>query len=122
MVSDDSGRRPEGGRQTPDAGLRTPDSGADAAAGQDVASDAEVLAGIADIARKQLDWHGAVSREMPLLETFELDSLRQLTLVVEVEDRFRIRLDDRDEQSIATVGDLVDVIRRKLAGPAADAH
>jgi acyl carrier protein len=83
--------------------------------------DAEILDAIAEVARKQLDWHGPVSREMRLLETFDLDSLRQLTLVVEIEDRFRIRLDDRDEASVATVGDLVDTIRRKRAGSAADA-
>ncbi len=83
--------------------------------------DADILAGIAAIARQHLNWDGAVSREMPLLETFDLDSLRQLTLVVEIEDRFRIRLDDRDEESIATVGDLVDAIRRKRAATATDA-
>ncbi len=83
-------------------------------------ADADVVAGIADIAAQHLGWHGPVSRDMPLLETFELDSLRQLTLVVAIEDRFRIRLDDRDEESIATVGDLVDAIRRKRA-VAADA-
>jgi acyl carrier protein len=82
--------------------------------------DLGILSVIADIAAKHLDWHGAVSRDMPLLETFELDSLRQLTLVVEIEDRFRIRLDDRDEESIVTVGDLVDTIRRKRAAAAAD--
>lgn len=84
--------------------------------------DAEILAGIVDIAKRQLDWRGAVSLDMPLLETFDLDSLRQLTLIVEIEDRFRIRLDDRDEASIATVGDLVGAIRRKLAEPATHAH
>lgn len=84
--------------------------------------DAGVLAGIADIARRSLDWNGHVSPGMPLVETFDLDSLRQLTLVVAIEDRFRIRLDDQDEGSIATVGDLVDVIRRKIAESAADAH
>lgn len=82
--------------------------------------DTDILAGIADIAARHLDWHGAVSREMPLLDTFNLDSLRQLTLVVEIEDRFRVRLDDRDEESIVTVGDLVDAIRRKCGATAAD--
>ncbi len=86
-----------------------------------VPGDPEILGVIADIAAKHLDWRGAVSRDMPLLETFELDSLRQLTLVVEIEDRFRIRLDEGDEESIVTVGDLVDVIRRKRAAAPADA-
>ncbi len=86
------------------------------------ADDREVLAAIVEVARRHLDWNGQVSRDMPLLETFDLDSLRQLTLVVEIEDRFHIRLDEHDEESIATVGDLVDVIRRKLALAAPDAH
>ncbi len=85
------------------------------------ADDTEILAGIADVAARHLDWHGDVSRDLPLLEAFELDSIRQLTLVVAIEDRFRIQLDDRDEESIVTVGDLVDTIRRKRAAPAADA-
>ncbi len=82
--------------------------------------DAEILDGIAQIARTHLDYRGGVSRDLPLLETFDLDSLRQLTLVVAIEDRFRIRLDEQDENSVATVGDLVDLIRRKVAGSAAD--
>jgi acyl carrier protein len=32
-----------------------------------------------------------------------------------VENRFRVRLDEEDEAAIETVGDLVDVVRRKLA-------
>jgi acyl carrier protein len=76
--------------------------------------DAFVLAGIADVARQHLQWTAPASRDLPLVEAFELDSLRQLTLLIELENRFRIRLDDRGETSILTVGDLVDVIRRKL--------
>ncbi len=75
----------------------------------------EALDGVADVARTHLGWHGPVSRDLPLVETLELDSLRQLTLVIEIEDRFRITLDEGDEESLSTVGDLVDVIKRKAA-------
>jgi acyl carrier protein len=85
------------------------------------ADDRDILAGIAEVAAAHLDWHGAVSREMPLLETFDLDSLRQLTLVVAIEDRFRIRLDERDEEAIVTVGDLIEAIRRKRGATPPDA-
>ena len=85
------------------------------------ADERDILDGIAELAALHLKWHGTVSRDMPLLETFNLDSLRQLTLVVAIEDRFRIRLDDRDEESVVTVGDLVDAIRRKRGATAADA-
>ena len=45
----------------------------------------------------------------------ELDSIRLLTLAMEIEDRFEICLDEEDEESILTVADLVGVVRRKLA-------
>jgi acyl carrier protein len=77
----------------------------------------EILAGIADVARTHLAWTGEVRRDMPLVETFSLDSLRQLTLVIELENRFRVKLDDLDEETLVTVGDVVDVLRRKLAKP-----
>jgi acyl carrier protein len=84
-----------------------------------VVSDAgSVLAAVAEIARTHLAWSGPLSPEMPLVETFGLDSVRQLTLVIEIEDRFRIRLDDQDEASLVTVGDLLDVIGRKVAARA----
>ncbi len=72
-----------------------------------------MLAGIADVARQHLGWTGPLEETMPLVETFELDSLRQLTLVIELENRFQVKLDEQDEESITTVGDLVKVIRRK---------
>ncbi len=76
----------------------------------------EALDGIAEVARAHLGWSGPLSRDLPLVETLELDSLRLLTLVIELEDRFRITLDQRDEDSLCTVGDLLDVIKRKAAG------
>lgn len=80
--------------------------------------DGEMLAVLEDIARTKLDRHAPLARNVRLVEALALDSLRRLTLVVEVEDRFRIRLDDEDETGIETVGDLLDLIRRKRAeGP-----
>ena len=49
------------------------------------------------------------------MEDLELDSIRLLTLAMEVEDRFQICLDEEDEDAIVTVEDLIDVVRRKLA-------
>ncbi len=83
-----------------------------------VNQDAAVLAGIEEVARAHLAWTGRLTRDMPLVETFGLDSVKQLTLIIELENRFRIRLDDQDEASLATVGDLLDVVGRKLGGRA----
>lgn len=71
------------------------------------------LAALAEIARAKLGWTGQLSRNTPLVEALALDSLKRLTLVIEVEDRFRICLDEGDEAAIETAGDLLDTIRRK---------
>lgn len=77
--------------------------------------DEEILTSIVAVAREHLGHRGPLSPEMRLVEDLELDSIRLLTLAVEVENRFRVRLDEADEAAIETVGDLVAAVRRKLA-------
>jgi acyl carrier protein len=77
-------------------------------------SDEAILAGIADVARAHLGWEGTVTPDLRLLEDLRLDSIRLLTLAAEVENRFRVLLDEADEAGIETVGDLIAVVRRKL--------
>lgn len=75
----------------------------------------EILAGIEEIARDKVGWDGPVSPELRLIEDLALDSIRLLTLAIEVEDRFRVCLDEEDEAEIRTLGDLADTVERKLA-------
>jgi acyl carrier protein len=77
-------------------------------------TDGDVLAGIAEVARKHLGWEGRLSPELRLVEDLELDSLKMLTLALEVENHFRVCLDP--EAGIETVGDLVAAIRECLNG------
>lgn len=78
-------------------------------------SDEAILNGIAEVARAHLGWDDApLTPEMRLVEDLRLDSVRLLTLAAEVENRFRVFLDEVDEGGIETVGDLVAVVRRKL--------
>jgi acyl carrier protein len=79
-------------------------------------SDEAILAGIREVARLHLGWEEALTLDMRLVEDLHLDSIRLLTLAAEVENHFRIFLDELDEGAIATVGDLVSVIGRKLGG------
>ena len=74
----------------------------------------EILRGVEAVAREHLDRPGELRLEMDLIDDLELDSLLLLTLAVEVENRFRICLDQEDEAAIRTVGDLVETVQRKL--------
>lgn len=78
-------------------------------------SEAEILAGLETIARQQLGIEARLERGAPLVETLRLDSLRLLTLAVEVENRFRVRFEPAEESALETVGDLVDLVMAKRA-------
>jgi acyl carrier protein len=75
---------------------------------------AEILAGVEEVAREHVGFEGRLDTGQRLVEDLELDSLKALTLAVEVENRFRIRLEPETEARLETVGDLVDAIRRQL--------
>ncbi len=77
-------------------------------------TDAEILAGIRDVARTYLDVDREIGMETPLVEALALDSLRMLTLVAELENRFRVCFEDADEVGLTTVADVVAVLRRHL--------
>ena len=55
--------------------------------------------------------------DAPLVETLKLDSIRMLTLMVEVENHFEICLEEDDESSIENLGDLIAVVKRLTDGP-----
>lgn len=71
-----------------------------------------ILGAVREVAREHVNWTGPLRPEMRLVEDLGLDSLKLLTLTVEVENRFRIRLDEEKEARIETVADLVSAIRR----------
>lgn len=77
-------------------------------------SDAEILGGIQSVARLHLDSDVTLAPEMPLVGALALDSVRMLTLVVELENRFAVNLEEGDEADLVDVGDLVALLRRRL--------
>jgi acyl carrier protein len=74
----------------------------------------EILAAVEEVARVHIGFTGVLRPELRLVEDLELDSLKALTLALEVENRFRICLDPETEATIETVGDLVSAIGRLL--------
>ncbi len=49
-----------------------------------------------------------------LFRDLELDSIQQLTFVVEIENHFKICFDEGDEAGIETIGDVVDTVSKRL--------
>jgi len=58
-----------------------------------------------------------IGPETRIGDDLALDSLRRIELAIEVENRFRIILEPEDETRIQTIGDLAEVIDRRLAWP-----
>ena len=76
--------------------------------------DDEILAEIAAVARTHVGYDGPLGPHLRLVEDLKLDSLKALTLAVEIENHFRICLDSERDEQVITVGDLVDEVRRLL--------
>lgn len=74
----------------------------------------DVFSALEDIARRSLGIRRPITRNDTLVGGLELDSLGLLSFVVEVENRFRITLGE-EEQELKTVGDLCDLIERRIA-------
>lgn len=80
-------------------------------------TDAIILDGLRAIAKTHLAYEGDLPMDAPLVETLKLDSIRMLTLIVEVENHFEICLEEDDESSIENLGDLIAVVKRLTDGP-----
>jgi len=74
-----------------------------------------ILEGVREVFVEQLKIHG-ITEDTHLLRDLKLDSLQQLTLVVELENRFRVAFGDGDDAGIERVGDVVDLLARRLSG------
>ena len=71
---------------------------------------AEVIAVIGRVLRDELGVARQVRPEDDLLADLQLDSVGVLTLVVGLEDHFRIALAEQDAESVRTIGDLAGLI------------
>ena len=74
------------------------------------------------VRKEMLDWLGSafdsaeLDLETRLREDLGLSSLKTVDLIVRFEDVFDISISDDDLSSLTTIGDVVEVIRNKVAG------
>jgi acyl carrier protein len=76
---------------------------------------AEILDGVRRVARDHLQIALTLEPSTDLFRDLELDSLKQLTFVVELENHFQIAFEPGDEDGLRTIGDLVNRIAGRLA-------
>lgn len=79
-------------------------------------SDETLLKGIRLVAAEHLQYQDPIVPQTRLVEGMALDSIRMLTLVVELENHFKVMLEEGDEEGIETVIDLMQVLRSRM-GP-----
>ena len=82
-------------------------------------NDQGLVDGIVQVARDHLhlDPAAPVTLETEIVEAWGLDSVRQLTLIVQLENFFEVCFEEGDEADLVTVADLVALIRRRKALP-----
>lgn len=62
-----------------------------------------------------------VAEEQDLQEGLGLDSVDMFSLIVEIQTRLKVKIASEDLATVATVGDLLDVLQAKLTASAASA-
>ena len=73
----------------------------------------EVLGEIRRVLRDELQLAREPRPEDDLVQDLQLDSVGLLTLVVGLEDRFRIALTEEDAAGVRTVADLVKLVEQR---------
>jgi acyl carrier protein len=74
----------------------------------------EIVAVIGRVLRDEIGISRAVRPEDDLLRDLQLDSVGLLTLVVGLEDHFRVALAEQDAASVRTVGDLASLVAARV--------
>jgi len=80
------------------------------------ASEQEILAGLAEIVNEET---GIATEDVQLEKSFtddlDIDSLSMMTIVVNAEEKFGVRIPDDDVKNLSTVGDAVSYISKASA-------
>lgn len=71
----------------------------------------EILAGLAEIVNEETGLDAeSVQQDKSFTDDLDIDSLSMMTIVVNAEDKFGVRIPDEEVKNLATVGDAVSYI------------
>ena len=81
-------------------------------------SEQEILEGLAEIVNEETGIPaGDVKPEKSFTDDLDIDSLSMMTIVVNAEEKFGVRIPDDDVKGLSTVGDAVSYIQKASASP-----
>ena len=76
-----------------------------------MASNEEILAGLAEIDNSETGLDEAdVQLDKSFTEDLDIDSISMMTIVVEAEEKFEVKIPDEEVKNLKTVGDAVTFI------------
>ena len=79
-------------------------------------SEQEILEGLAEIVNEETGIPaGDVKPEKSFTDDLDIDSLSMMTIVVNAEEKFGVRIPDDDVKGLSTVGDAVSFIAKNQA-------
>ena len=80
------------------------------------ASEQEILAGLAEIVNEETGIDAAsVQSDKSFTDDLDIDSLSMMTIVVNAEEKFGVRIPDEEVKNLTTVRDAVDYIAKAQA-------
>lgn len=76
----------------------------------------EILQGLAEIVNEETGLDAAeVQMDKSFTEDLDIDSLSMMTIVVNAEEKFGVRIPDDEVKNLSTVGDAVNFIKNAQA-------
>jgi len=79
-------------------------------------SEQEILSGLAEIVNEETGLAAdAVQLDKSFTDDLDIDSLSMMTIVVNAEEKFSVRIPDDDVKNLKTVGDAVSYIQTAQA-------
>ncbi len=82
----------------------------------------KIRQGIQHVFDQYIKINTPIEPEMDLVADLQLDSMELTTLVVELENHFKVMFEQGDEENVHTIEDLVHLIDSCLTGQTGDSH
>lgn len=74
----------------------------------------ELFKKITEIISRNIEWPDEIRPEDRLREDLEVDSLDVIMIINEIEDEFKVTVEQQEVRCLSTVQDIIDQLRQKM--------